>query len=229
MKKSLLCFAWCLGLAAGSAWAQSIGKIEKATGNVVVVNAAQVKKEVGSDYKVSPGDSVVTSASSEALIRMSDDTVISLRPNTTFQINQFSTDEKSGLSSVMSLFRGVARIVTGKIAKLNPSKAVYKGGTATVGIRGTDFELAVIPEDSKDARAGVYNRVIGGGTTIQIASGEKLDVAPKQTAFAPEKPKPGEAPLSLLDTTPAFLLDGGGLDTLIESISSSLMGAGGQF
>jgi hypothetical protein len=47
----------------------------------------------------------------------------------------------------------------------------------------------------------------------------ELDVKKNQTAFAPDKLKPGEDPLQLLSETPIFLQSGGGLDALIESIT----------
>ncbi len=59
-----------------------------------------------------------------------------------------------------------------------------------------------------------------GATNIKLTQMDKnLDVKKNQTAFAPDKPKPGEEPLQILKETPIFLQQGGGLDALIQSIT----------
>ena len=108
--------------------------------------------------------------------------------------------------------------MTGLIGRNNPSSFRVSTPIATIGIRGTDFDVAVVPEDTPDTRAGVYNFVRDGSTNVQIASGQNLNVAREQTAFAPERPNPGEEPLQLLRERPIFLQQGGGLDALIQSI-----------
>jgi hypothetical protein len=113
-------------------------------------------------------------------------------------------------------------MISGLIGKNVPSQFAVRASTATIGIRGTDFEVAVIPEDTPEARAGVYNHVRDGGTSIQLASGQQAEVRKEQTAFAPQNLRPGEDPLQILRDTPVFLQQGGGLDALIQSISAPM-------
>ena len=121
---------------------------------------------------------------------------------------------------LVRLVRGTARMVTGLIGRRHPANVRVQTLTATIGIRGTDFEVAVIPEDTPDARAGVYDLVHDGATNIRLTQMDRsLDVKKNQTAFAPDKPKPGEEPLQILKETPIFLQQGGGLDALIQSIT----------
>ena len=170
-----------------------------------------------------PGDTIVTDAKSENLIKMADNTTIALRPNTSFQVTAFKYEKAPTDSAIVKVLRGTARFITGLIGKNNPRNMHVTAATTTIGIRGTDFEVAVIPEDTADVRAGVYDFVRDGQTNIQLTqSGQNLDVNKGQTAFAPDKPKPGEEALQILRETPIFLQSGGGLDAIIQSITITI-------
>ena len=66
----------------------------------------------------------------------------------------------------------------------------------------------------------IYDYVHDGATNIRLTQLDKsLDVKKSQTAFAPDKPKPGEEPLQILRERPIFLQQGGGMDALIQSIT----------
>ena len=195
------------------------GAIQQLTGDVTITGADNVTRKAVAKENIRSGDTVTTEAKSEILIRMSDGSSVALRPNTRFQFSDYRFDKKPDDSVLVSLFRGTARLVTGLIARNNTSNFRVATTIATIGIRGTDFEVAVLPEDTPDARAGVYNYVRDGSTNISRASGENLNVAKEQTAFAPQNPRPGEALLQILSERPIFLQQGGGLDALIQSIT----------
>jgi hypothetical protein len=186
---------------------------------VTITSADKVSRKTGDGEKIQSGDTVTTDAKSEVLIKMADDSTVVLRPNTQFQFTDYKFEKKPTDSSFVTLLRGTARMVTGLIGRRNATNVRVDAITATIGIRGTDFEVAVITEDTADARAGVYDHMHDGVTNIRIASGQSLDVKKKQTAFAPDKPRPGEEPLQILRETPIFLQQGGGLDALIQSIT----------
>jgi hypothetical protein len=205
---------------ASAAFAADAGAITQVTGNVTITGANNVTRKAASKDKVQSGDTIATEAKSEMLIKMADDSSIVLRPNTRFQITEYKYDKAPTDSSLVTLLRGTARMVTGLIGRRHAANVRVNTITATIGIRGTDFEVAVIPEDTADARAGVYDLVHDGATNIKLTQMDKnLDVKKNQTAFAPDKPKPGEEPLQILKETPIFLQQGGGLDAIIESIT----------
>jgi hypothetical protein len=204
---------------APTASAADAGTVQKITGNVTITSADKVSRKTGDGEKIQSGDTVTTDAKSEVLIKMADDSTVVLRPNTQFQFTDYKFEKKPTDSSFVTLLRGTARMVTGLIGRRNATNVRVDAITATIGIRGTDFEVAVITEDTADARAGVYDHMHDGVTNIRIASGQSLDVKKKQTAFAPDKPRPGEEPLQILRETPIFLQQGGGLDALIQSIT----------
>ncbi len=205
-------------LSAERGFAADAGSIQQVSGNVSIVGADKTTRKAGQREKIQSGDTITTDARSEAMIKMSDESTVVLRPNTQFQFTDFKFEQKPSDTSIVSILRGTARMISGLIGKNSPTQVAVRASTATIGIRGTDFEVSVITEDSSDARAGVYNYVHDGATNVQIASGQAVDVRKEQTAFAPQNPRPGEDPLQLLRETPVFLRQGGGLDALIQSI-----------
>ena len=212
---ALLLLTWF----APALFAADAGTIQAFSGNVTITSADKISRKAVAKEKIQSGDTVTTQVKSEILIKLADDSSVALRPNTQFQFTEFKYDKAPTDSSLVTLLRGTARMITGLIARRSPSNIRVSTVTATIGIRGTDFEVAVITEDRADARAGVYDYVHDGATNIRIASGQSLDVKKEQTAFAPDKPKPGEEALYILKERPIFLQQGGGLDALIQSIT----------
>ena len=199
-------------------YAADAGSIQQLSGNVSIVGADKTTRKAGQRDKIQSGDTITTDTRSEAMIKLADDSTVVLRPNTQFQFTDFKFEQKPSDTSIVSILRGTARMISGLIGKNSPNQVAVRASTATIGIRGTDFEVSVITEDTSDARAGVYNYVHDGATNVLIASGQAVDVRKDQTAFAPQNPRPGEDALQLLRETPVFLQQGGGLDALIQSI-----------
>jgi hypothetical protein len=202
---------------ASLAHAQDAGSVQRVTGTASIVNAANQSRPVRSGEAIQAGETVTTENGGEVMLKMRDDSTLLLRPNTQLKVSEFRYEQKESDSFFASLVKGSVRAVTGLVGKSRPANVKFSTATATVGIRGTDFELAVVPEGGPD-RAGTYNYVYDGGTSVQIASGQSIDVKPEQTGLAVDNPRPGEAPLQLLDNKPAFLR-GGGFDALILNIT----------
>lgn len=194
-----------------------IGAVERLTGTVNVTPAGEAARALAQGDAVREGDLIVTAANAETLIKLRDDTTLALRQNSQMRLAQFKFDKTPADSFVTNLLKGTVRKVTGLIAKSQPRNVSVTTPTATVGIRGTDFEIAIIEEESADTRAGTYNYVHEGATAIQISSGESLDVAENQTGLALTFPRPGEPALQLISGRPAFLR-GGGFDAMMMQL-----------
>ena len=205
---------------AATAQAADAGNIERASGTVTVSGPNGQPRAASPNTKIQSGDTLTTDARSEALVKMADNSVIALRPNTTFQFTNFQFEEKPTDSVVSTLLRGTARMVSGLIGKSRPNNVALRASTATIGIRGTDFEVALVEADTQESRAGIYNYVHDGGTNISLAQGPSAEVAKDKTAFAPANPRPGEAALQILDTRPVFLQSGGGFDAVMQSVTN---------
>lgn len=130
------------------------------------------------------GETIVTSRSGTLQIRMTDDGLVSVRPETQLRIDQFAYTGTSKDVSVFSLLKGAGRFVTGKLGKLYPQKDLLRTPTATIGVRGTDHEATVIlPGDRSSYRSGTYDKVNQGITFIKTEKGE-IDIHPRQVGLA---------------------------------------------
>jgi ferric-dicitrate binding protein FerR (iron transport regulator) len=91
-----------------------------------------------------PGDVVETAAGSRGVIAFRDDSRITLGPSTRFRIDNFVYDEQNAGEGrfLVSLLRGSVRALTGLIDKSNNRNVAFSTATATIGIRGTGFDMA---------------------------------------------------------------------------------------
>ena len=163
------------------------------------------------------GDLIETGAHSETLIKLPDDTTLALRQLSQLRLTEFRFEKVAADSFVANLLKGTVRSVSGLISKSSQRNVLFRTPTATIGIRGTDFEVTIVEEESADTRAGTYDYVHEGATAISLASGESLDVAQDETGLALTFPRPGEAVLQLIRGRPAFLR-GGGFDAMMMQL-----------
>ena len=66
----------------------------------------------------------------------------------------------------------------------------FSAGTATIGIRGTDIEVAMIGDGQED-RAGIYNYVHDGLTEMQLETGQTAMIEKEKSGFTPKDPRAG--------------------------------------
>lgn len=198
--------------APGPAVAVEAGSIERVSGTVLV-SVGGVTRVARPDERFNVGEILLTEAGAEVLLRLRDQSTLALRPGSRVLVEDLRVQDPAGDALSANLLRGTLRYVSGLIARARPQGVIFRTPTATVGIRGTDFEIAIVPDGERD-RAGVYNYVHDGSTNIALAGGENLDVARELTGFAPDNPQPGEAALQLLRERPAFLR-GGGFDAMM--------------
>lgn len=89
------------------------------------------------------GDTVSTAAGGFAVLAFRDETRITLTARTRFKVEDQRYDPaapQSG-SAVFRLIQGGLRAVTGLIGKANPAAVRFETPVATIGIRGTRFDL----------------------------------------------------------------------------------------
>jgi hypothetical protein len=188
-----------LALAAGLLLqgAHAAGHIDLVEGNVSVTNAAGQLRIPGKGERIEPGDAIVTGRDGEIQVHMDDNGLVALRANTFLRIEAYKAEGGPDDSAVFRLLRGSFRSVTGWVGKNNPQKYAVRTSTATIGIRGTDHETAVVGEGDE---AGTYDKVNSGETEMVTPVG-KISILPGQSAFVP---KAGALPPQLLATVPAF-------------------------
>jgi hypothetical protein len=217
--KQFIAFATLCALSLSAAWAQiSVGEVVRASGAANIKRANGPAQAVKAKDEVFVADTVTTEGDGQIMIRLKDKSTMLVRPKSQMVIEDFKFEKKPDDRISANVVSGAMRAVTGEIAKDKPSNVKYSAGTATIGIRGTDIELAIIEDGQKD-RAGVYNYVYSGLTEMALASGEKVSVEKELTGFTPAKLNPGEAPLQVLRDRPAFL-QSSGFDALLQQLTT---------
>ena len=201
-----------------AAMAQEAGKVSRISGQAIITSASNQTKELKRDDTVSVGDTISTTKDSQVMVRMKDNSSLLVRAESKIKIDAFQFENKPTDNAKTSVVAGTLRAVSGQIGKGQPDNVKYEAGTATIGIRGTDIELAIIPEGRKD-RAGVYNYVHDGSVQMALNTGEAALVEKESTGFTPTTLLPGEKRLQILRDRPAFL-QSGGFDALINQLTA---------
>ncbi|MEO5671860.1 MAG: FecR family protein [Ramlibacter sp.] len=142
--------------AAGAGSAQSAGEVEFSRGVGFAQTPGQTPRTLGKGLALREGDRLTTSDGASAVIKLEDGTRMTVRPNSELVLQQYQFRENAPDNSMlMQLVRGGFRAVTGLIAKNSPSAARVQTNTATIGIRGTDFDARVCARECGSESAQV--------------------------------------------------------------------------
>ncbi len=212
---TLLLAGWTLS---GVVHAQEAGSLARVSGKATVTSVDNASREAKANEAVNTGDLITTTAGAEVLVRFKDNSTMIVRSDSKVKISQFRFEKKGTDTVNTHLVSGTLRAVSGQIAKANPQNVKYDAGAATIGIRGTDIELAIVPDGAKD-RAGIYNYVHAGETQMSLETGETVVVGKELSGFTPAVLQPGESRLQLLRDRPAFLTSGG-FDALLQQLTA---------
>lgn len=187
-------------------WAAS-GIIQSVTGTARVSQPSGLERAAQKDVQLYPGDTITTGAKSEVRIRMIDEAMIWIQPESSLTIDKYSYVKQGDAKdqAVMRLIAGGFRTVTGLIGKINRNNYSLSTPNAVMGIRGTDFQVMFVsPGQTRTPSSpepGTYNHVYLGSTVLN-ANGNSVNVEQGQTAFAGLTPG---APPQLLRSKPAFM------------------------
>ena len=181
------------------------GYIQLVLGQATVWERSNTQRPAQKGIQIYEGDTIVTGASSNVQIRMSDDALIMVYSNSRIKIDRyiFSQSKDGKDSGTLQVLKGALRTVTGQIAQKNKDGFTVKTSVATIGVRGTDFDTAFIEPGSVPAGAspGTYNRVYSGATTLKTTAGS-VNVNENEAAFVGLKP--GDKPERLKEI-PEFM------------------------
>ena len=135
----------------GLAQAQQAGEVEYARGAGFAQTQGQSPRVLGKGLAVKEGDRLTTSDGSTAIVKLQDGTRMTLRPNTEIIVQKFEFKESTPQtnSMILQLLKGGLRAVTGLISKGSPEGSKIQTSTATIGIRGTDFDARLCGHECK--------------------------------------------------------------------------------
>ncbi|MBL8441860.1 MAG: FecR domain-containing protein [Betaproteobacteria bacterium] len=112
------------------------------------------------------GDVITTGSRGFAVIGFQDGTKMTLRPNTSFAVDKFS--QKPGEESLwMRLIQGGLRAISGAIGKSRSEAMRINSQTATIGIRGTEFDARICGDDCRKEQQ--YAKPVKAADESQIA------------------------------------------------------------
>lgn len=181
---------WVLGLGLGLllagpvlAQGQPQAWVDQVRGAGLAQRAGEAPRILGNGLPLQEGDVVTVAPGGAALVRLSDGSRMTVRPDTSFQIETYRfRDGAPDNSLVMRLLRGGLRVLTGRLTKDAPEAGRIHTTTATIGIRGTDFDARLCAADdcaNEPRRAGREARPNGVRASARVASvrGELFAVA----------------------------------------------------
>ncbi|RYG13868.1 MAG: hypothetical protein EON92_04110 [Burkholderiales bacterium] len=148
-----------LVMAAAAVAQTTAGEVEFSRGVGFAQTPGQTPRTLGKGLPLREGDRLTTSEGGSAIIKLEDGTRMTVRPNSELVLQQYKfAADATDNSLVMQLLRGGMRAVTGLIAKSSPNAARIQTNTATIGIRGTDFDARVCARDCGTESAKVADK-----------------------------------------------------------------------
>ena len=172
---------------------QIVARSLVSVGQVAAVGVDGNERVVGKRSALFVGDVIKTAAHAYTVIAFRDQSRVTLQPATEFKIDEFNqapaTPERE--SSLFSLVRGGLRFATGLIGSRRHDSVRIKTALATIGIRGTGFDLLEGQEcggkKAAAGKAGLTAQVWQGGINLEeshadVAAGEAVCVLEKGQA-----------------------------------------------
>lgn len=145
MRKALIVAA-VLSVMAIPAVAAEAGLVKVSKGNVQIErNGAKMAAPVGASVQAS--DVIMTGADGSAGITFTDNSLVSVGPNTVFAIDKYRFDSTTHAGEFEgSLKKGRLAAISGKMVKASPESMKIRTPSAIMGVRGTEFVVQVDEE-----------------------------------------------------------------------------------
>jgi hypothetical protein len=172
----LLLLTVLLGTSPATVRAQPAGEVEFVRGVAFAQTGVQLPRAMGKGLALREGDRLTTGEGATAILKLADGTRMTLRPNSEMVVQVYKFAENASgedNSMVLQLLRGGFRTITGLIAKGSPEAAKVQTSTATIGIRGTDFDARLCGQDCK----AESSKIQGAASPNAILASAKLVVA----------------------------------------------------
>lgn len=197
------------------------GRLQLAKGAIEVRKpASDAPARVETGARLEEGDVISAGPGASALVQFDDGAHVIIRPDSSVKLAKLKHSGE-GLGQLVQVITGACRYVTGSLGRARPQAVALSTPTATVGIRGTDLEVAYREEGRGAVAPGTYVRVNDGGVRVGGLDGTQVELAKGEQAFAGRprlavRGKPALAAVRRLDA-PAGVFGDGELDALLPS------------
>ena len=217
MKKLSVLLAFVALLFADFVLAQS-AVATSITGTVQVQTGAASARPLRQGDEVRQGDTISTGAASSAVLKFDDGQIAALTANSRMTITAYQYNPQAQTGNVLlSLINGGMRAITGLIGRNQPDRVAFRAATATIGIRGSDGNIAT---DGTNVTVlvndGVFTITVLG-QTITIPAGQAVLLANGRLSQ-------GTIQQILSQLPPNLQRDIGGLQGLTDAINRAFPG-----
>src|SRR5688572_8560008 len=160
--------------------------VQSTSGNVRANGAP-----VAQGQRLNPGTAMTTGQNSQVVMRFDDGQQVVLNQNSEFRIVdfRFNSGNPKDDRSILDLVKGALRVVTGAVANRNRASFQLRTPQATIGVRGTDFMVAIVNpayvsvlNGSIGVTSSAGTAVFGPGAFGMVASSTALAVPVAATA-----------------------------------------------
>lgn len=161
-------------------FAEAAGSVTHLSGPLLARKADGTTRILSQKSAVESGDLLVTEKDTYARVKFTDNSEITLKPNTQIKIDAFLFDQAKpeADSAIFNLLKGGLRALTGLVGKRgNQDSYKLKAPAATIGIRGTDFLADITPQGN------LFVEVLQGAVEVITPTGV-LPLAQGQIGFA---------------------------------------------
>ena len=139
--------------------------VESVSGDVKAGVSAAQATALARNQRVETGSVVITGPKSLIVLRFDDGHAVALNENAEFSVTQYTyaKDDAAQDKSVIELLKGAMRSITGLIAQRTPAAYELRIPQTTIGIRGTDFMVALVNP--------AYMNVLNGAIAVTNSAG----------------------------------------------------------
>ena len=123
--------------------ADGVGKVLLSFGKNHAITAEGELRLLKRKSEIFDQETLQTGPRGRLQVRFSDDSMLSLKPNTRYAIQQYEFNKAAPTESkaFYKLIKGGMRTISGKIGKVDREDYKLETVVATIGIRGTEFEV----------------------------------------------------------------------------------------
>jgi hypothetical protein len=124
-------------------FAADVGLVKVSRGNVQIErNGAKIAAPVGAAVQTS--DVILTGADGSAGVTFTDNSLVSVGPNSVFSIDKYAFDTTTHVGEFEgNLKKGRLAAISGKMVKQSPESMKIRTPSAIMGVRGTEFVVQV--------------------------------------------------------------------------------------
>ncbi|HWP13486.1 MAG TPA: FecR domain-containing protein [Ramlibacter sp.] len=216
-------FAWPIGILVGlllmAAASVRAGSVVAARGEVWVERGQQIVP-LRPGAALQAADKLVTGPGAEVLVRFEDDARMLVRSDSTLDLRQLLRKDE--------IRQQIINIVKGGLRYLSSVTTVrqqvsFTSVHATIGIRGTDIEIALDETRANAKPAGTYLKVNHGIAVLTGLDGSEVELSEGQVALGIEAELSRAGVRSIrrpsamrMDAAPAHLFQPGSMDSLLR-------------